>query len=142
MFDVGRSALRSVGISDCCSWAKSSPTEISTTEGRMPESSAILHRLFGLEGRVAVVVGGAGRIGSALCQGLSDAGAAVCVLDVDAAAAQELAEQIHQQTGRPTLALAADITQEEPLSEAVRRVSAALGPADIRVNSAQFRGAR
>jgi NAD(P)-dependent dehydrogenase (short-subunit alcohol dehydrogenase family) len=106
----------------------------------MPQSS-LLTRLFGLEGRVAVVVGGAGRIGRALCQGLSEAGAAVCVLDADAAAARELAEHLGHQTGFPTLAVVADITREESLAEAVRSVAAALGSPSILVNSAQFRGA-
>jgi NAD(P)-dependent dehydrogenase (short-subunit alcohol dehydrogenase family) len=99
----------------------------------------LLTRLFGLDGRVAVVVGGAGRIGRALCQGLSEAGATVCVLDVDAAAAAEVAQRVGRQTGRPTLAVPADVTREESLEGAVRLASA-LGPPDILVNSAQFRG--
>jgi NAD(P)-dependent dehydrogenase (short-subunit alcohol dehydrogenase family) len=103
-------------------------------------SSTLLTRLFGLEGRVAIVTGGAGRIGRALCHGLSAAGAAVCVLDCDAAAVQELVEQIGRQTGGPMLAVAADVTREESLAEAAR-VAAALGPPSILVNCAQFRGA-
>jgi NAD(P)-dependent dehydrogenase (short-subunit alcohol dehydrogenase family) len=89
---------------------------------------------------VAVVVGGAGRIGRALCRGLSEAGAAVCILDLEAAAARELAEGIARQSGRPTLAFDADITSEISLATAVERVTAELGPASILVNSAQFRG--
>ncbi len=105
----------------------------------MPQSD-LLTRLFGLEGRAAVVVGGAGRIGRALCYALAEAGAAVGVLDCDAAAAHELAEQIGRQTGRPVLAVPADITREESLTEAARLTIAALGPPAVLVNSAQFRG--
>jgi NAD(P)-dependent dehydrogenase (short-subunit alcohol dehydrogenase family) len=106
----------------------------------MPDSSSILTRLFGLEGRVAVVVGGAGRIGRAICHGLSEAGAAVCVLDLDGTAAREVADRVGRQSGQPTLALHADITSEDSLAEAVRCTTKALGPASVLVNSAQFRG--
>ncbi len=101
---------------------------------------ALLTQLFGLEGRAAVVVGGAGRIGRALCRGLAEAGAAVAVLDCDSAAAHELAEQIGRATGRPAVAVPTDITREESLTEAARLTIAAVGLPSVLVNSAQFRG--
>jgi NAD(P)-dependent dehydrogenase (short-subunit alcohol dehydrogenase family) len=100
----------------------------------------ILQRLFGLDGRVAVVVGGAGRIGRSLCQALAEAGAAVGVLDVDQAAAEQLAGQIRASTGQSALAVAADITRRERLRAAAERIAAELGPPSVLVNSAQFRG--
>jgi len=107
----------------------------------MTDSSSILTRLFGLDGRVAAVAGGAGRIGRALCRGLAEAGAAVCVLDQDAQGAKELAERIARETSSRTLAVAADITREDSLEKAVGRIGDELGPPDILVNAAQFRGA-
>jgi NAD(P)-dependent dehydrogenase (short-subunit alcohol dehydrogenase family) len=109
-------------------------------DGSMADSFSILARLFGLKGRVAVVAGGAGRIGRALCQGLSEAGAAVAVLDLDTAAAIEIASRISRQSARPVLAVTADITSEESLVQAAARIDKELGPTSILVNSAQFRG--
>ena len=42
-------------------------------------SAEFLSRMFGLEGQVAVVIGGTGVLGGALCDGLAQAGAAVVV---------------------------------------------------------------
>jgi len=108
--------------------------------GIVESQSALLSRLFGLDGHVAVVVGGAGRIGRSLCQALADAGARVCILDSDAPAGEQLAEQLSESTDRPMLSLTADTTQVKELAEAVREIEAELGPPNILVNSAQFRG--
>lgn len=45
----------------------------------MSKSSAFLKQLFGLDGQVAVVIGGTGVLGGALCEGLAQAGARVVV---------------------------------------------------------------
>jgi NAD(P)-dependent dehydrogenase (short-subunit alcohol dehydrogenase family) len=106
-----------------------------------PQSTPpILAHLFGLEGQVAVVVGGAGRIGRALCRALAEAGAAVCVFDRDGHAAESLAAQLARETARPVLAHGADATQPEELKQAVEHITRRLGPPRILVNSAQFRG--
>ncbi|HVX61583.1 MAG TPA: SDR family oxidoreductase [Pirellulales bacterium] len=111
----------------------------------MPESQPcpevdILTRLFGLEGQTAAVVGGAGRIGRALCRALAGAGADVAVVDLELAAAEQLAEELSAATGRKALAVQADSTEPAQLEAAVERIVAELGPASMLVNSAQFRG--
>ena len=106
---------------------------------RRPES--ILTRLFGLQGQTAVVAGGAGRIGRAICQALGEAGAKVCVLDLDRTSAVSLAEQLAHQTGRPVIAQIVDCTQPADLERAAADIRARLGPPTILVNCTQFRGA-
>lgn len=100
----------------------------------------LLSRLFGLNGRVAVVVGGAGRIGRSLCVALSQAGAKVCVLDNDVGRAEETLKLIAAAGGAPAMLHVADATNVEELNRAVEAVEAQLGPPEILVNSAQFRG--
>ncbi len=109
-------------------------------EGIMDRSFDILTRLFGLEGRVAVVTGGAGRIGRALCEALCQAGAAVGVLDTDLPAAQALADKLQSMPGARAVALSADATDEDQLAGAVDRISTELGAPSILVNCIQFRG--
>ena len=97
--------------------------------------------LFGLDGEAAAVVGGAGRIGQSICRALAAAGADVAIVDLDADAADRLADELRASTGRRALALAIDATREDQLSQAVATISDELGPPAMLVNSAQFRGA-
>lgn len=101
--------------------------------------TSFIDNLFGLEGEVAAVVGGAGRIGSTICRVLTEAGAHVAIVDINAAASAELAAELRQ-PGRRTLSVPIDATQEEPLQEAVATITRELGPPSMLVNSAQFRG--
>ncbi|MFP5332711.1 MAG: SDR family NAD(P)-dependent oxidoreductase [Acidimicrobiia bacterium] len=85
----------------------------------------------GLDGRVAVVTGGAGGIGSATCRRLAEEGTRVAVLDLEAGAAHDLASRLPQAIG-----IGCDITDRTAVDEAVESVQSALGPIDILVNNA------
>lgn len=100
----------------------------------------ILTRLFGLQGEVAVVVGGAGRIGRALCHAFAQAGASVAIVDLDANAASALTAEMPSERNVRVIAVPCDVTQPEELDAAVERVQAELGAPSILVNAAQFRG--
>lgn len=102
---------------------------------------SLLDRLFGLNDEVAAIVGGAGRIGKAICRALAFAGADVAIVDIDGEAADALAEELRTTTGRRLLSLAIDATCEEQLAEAVAKIGRQLKPPTMLVNSAQFRGA-
>lgn len=103
------------------------------------KAGGIIERLFRLDGKVAAVAGGAGRIGRALCRGLADAGAKVAVVDTAAEAGAELAGELTS-AGYEAGHFAADTTSEAELAEAVAEITAKLGPPAILVNSTQFRG--
>jgi len=103
-------------------------------------SPAILTRLFGLDERIAVVVGGAGRIGGPLCHALSAAGATVCILDVNQDAADQLAAKIAKDTGRRVLVQSADATREDQLRGSLADITQQCGTPDILIHAAQFRG--
>jgi NAD(P)-dependent dehydrogenase (short-subunit alcohol dehydrogenase family) len=82
---------------------------------------------FRLDGRIALVTGGASGIGEATCRALSGAGAAVIVADVDRSGAEALAAEL---PGATFLVL--DITDEA----AVHAAFAELPKLDILVNNA------
>lgn len=78
-----------------------------------------------LDGLVAVVTGGASGIGAAIAARLADAGAAVAVLDLDPAGAE-------QRFGR----YAADVSDRASVERAIAAVGERFGRIDIVVNNA------
>jgi len=88
-----------------------------------------------LEGRNAVVTGGASGIGRATARALARAGADVAVLDLRAEPAATVAEELTQ-LGRRAVAVAADVADAASVVAAVTRARAALGPIQILVNCA------
>ena len=94
-----------------------------------------IEQLFDLHGKIAVVTGGAGLLGSEFCQTLAEAGANVVVVDLNATAAQALAEMLSRH-GHATLAAAVDITDPAAVEQMVAQTLAAFGRLDILVNSA------
>ena len=87
--------------------------------------------LFDLTDRVAVVAGGAGRIGPAVCRALDDYGARVVVADVDREAGEALADDLD--TGE---FVHCDVTDESSVDSLFERVLDAHGRLDVQVNAA------
>jgi NAD(P)-dependent dehydrogenase (short-subunit alcohol dehydrogenase family) len=91
--------------------------------------------LFSLEDRVAVVTGAASGIGRRIALGLAEAGAHVGLLDLSGADLEGTAKEV-EALGRRALALPADVTSADDLTEAVTRVETELGPLRLAVNCA------
>ncbi|HSW16847.1 MAG TPA: SDR family oxidoreductase [Ramlibacter sp.] len=102
-----------------------------------PRARAPDERIFRLDGRVAVVTGGGGGIGSAICRRFASAGAAVACLDFNPQGAQATADEIAAQGGR-AIGVACDVGSEADTEAAVARVARELGPATILVNTAAY----
>ena len=88
-----------------------------------------------LENRVAIVTGGGGGIGSAVCRRLVDEGAKVGVFDIDGDAAKAVARSISD-GGATALSMQVDITDLDAVRSGVERVQSEFGGADILVNNA------
>jgi len=91
--------------------------------------------LFRLDGKVALVIGGAGGIGQGLAVGLSRYGAEVVVADCFQEGLTKAAEQIQAETGKSVLPLLVDVTSEKSMSEVVQTIVSKLGTIDILVNA-------
>ncbi len=84
-----------------------------------------------INGRVAVVTGGASGAGRALCLGLAERGAAgVVVADVDGEGARQVATRIDA-AGQRAIAVQADVTIEQDVQALAARAQAAFGPIDL-----------
>jgi gluconate 5-dehydrogenase len=88
---------------------------------------------FALDGKVALVPGGGGAIGSAIAGALAGAGAKVAVVDVTQERADEAAARIAE-GGAEVLALAADVTTEADCDRIVAATVERFGRLDIIVN--------
>lgn len=90
--------------------------------------------LFDLTGKVAVVTGGVGGIGSALTLGLAKAGADVVVADMKLDAFKELEKEIGA-LGRKSLAVSVDVTDEKSVADMVKKTLEVFPTIDILVNA-------
>ncbi len=91
---------------------------------------------LGLLGRVALVTGAAGGIGSAICRTLAGEGCDVALLDRVADARLHAAVESVHAAGRRALPLESDVTDFQAAERAVAEAIAALGRLDILVCAA------
>jgi NAD(P)-dependent dehydrogenase (short-subunit alcohol dehydrogenase family) len=90
-----------------------------------------------LEGRVALVTGGAGGIGRATARRLLDEGAATVLVDIDAAALDAVRGELERDYGPDRLRVApCDVTNEASVRAAFMRAAREYGGLDILVSNA------
>lgn len=95
---------------------------------------------LGLDGRVALVTGGASGIGRASALGFADAGATVVVADVDAAGGEETIELVRAK-GREGKFVVTDVTDAAQVAALVQETVASFGQLDSAHNNAGITGA-
>jgi NAD(P)-dependent dehydrogenase (short-subunit alcohol dehydrogenase family) len=89
---------------------------------------------FSLEGETAVVTGAAQGLGKQMATGLTEVGADVAIVDVNAEKAEAAAAELDGDTA--AIAVAADVTDEASVEAMVETVTDRLGPIDVLVNNA------
>jgi len=98
-------------------------------------SAEYLQRLFGLEDQTAVVIGGAGVLGGALCGGLVQSGARVIVADLTEESCRERVEELGKLGGRADFCLV-DVTSRASLENLLDRAVELAGRVEMLVNCA------
>lgn len=89
----------------------------------------------GLKGKVVVITGGGGGIGSATCRCFAEEGARVVVADIAAPAAEKVVSAIVA-AGGEAIPMVVDLTDHQAVAAKVAEVQASLGPVDVLVNNA------
>ncbi|MFC7045957.1 SDR family NAD(P)-dependent oxidoreductase [Halobacteriaceae archaeon GCM10025711] len=92
---------------------------------------------FGIDGKTALVTGGAGRLGSVDGTVLAAEGAEVVVLDVDLDGAEQVAAEI-QEDGGDAHAVECDLTDRDDVRNTIAALREETGGIDILVNNAGF----
>jgi NAD(P)-dependent dehydrogenase (short-subunit alcohol dehydrogenase family) len=98
-------------------------------------SAQYLHRLFNLDDQVAVVIGGAGELGGAICAGLVQAGAHVVVADLTAEGCQARVEKLQALGGKASCVLV-NVTSRQAIEQSLADALQVKGRVEILVNSA------
>ena len=88
-----------------------------------------------LQDHIAVVTGAASGIGRAIAIGYAGEGAQVALLDVNAKAAEEAAQEIRD-TGGQAMSFALDVTRREDCVAVAKRIAEQVGKVSILVNNA------
>lgn len=91
---------------------------------------------FRLDGKTALITGGARGLGRVIADALADAGATVALTARSLDSARAAASEIAQAYGAKTLGLAADVTVADDVARIVAETEAAFGQVDILVNNA------
>jgi len=98
-------------------------------------SAEYLQNLFGLDGQTAVVIGGGGVLGAALCRGLAGAGAHVVVADLNEQGCTACVDVL-QKNGGLGSHCTVDVTKRESLEALLENAKGISGRVDILVNAA------
>ena len=98
-------------------------------------SRAMVRGLFDLSGRVALVTGGAGHLGTAMSRALAGAGATVVVASRDVGNCRRLAKEL-ESGGAGALAVRMDVTSDSSVARGLAEVRRKLGRLDVVVNNA------
>ncbi len=99
-----------------------------------------LRELMSLEGRVALVTGGAGHIGHSIGHALAELGADIAVVDISSSACAGGATELSRQWKVAAVGFDCDLEQSGAVRDLPRRVRERFGRIDIIVNCAAFVG--
>jgi len=91
---------------------------------------------FRLDGRVALVTGGARGLGLTMATALAEVGADIAISGRTQQACEEAVAQITKETGRRAVAFNADVTKAADVEKLAGDVEASLGKIDILINNA------
>ncbi|RIH64281.1 SDR family oxidoreductase [Mariniphaga sediminis] len=89
-----------------------------------------------LKGKVCVITGGAGVLGSAMVKAMASVGIKIAIADINKEVADKVAGEIAAETGTQVIGVAANVLDKESLEQAKAIINEQLGEIDILVNGA------
>jgi NAD(P)-dependent dehydrogenase (short-subunit alcohol dehydrogenase family) len=92
-------------------------------------------KLFSLEGKTALITGGARGLGKAMAEALAQVGANIVIADMEAASAEKAADELAS-FGTKTLGLEVDVTNEAQVHKAIDRVVSDFNELNVVINNA------
>ena len=96
--------------------------------------------LFSLSGKVVLLTGAAGNLGSQYVDGLSQVGANVVLADMNYAECIKIEKTIRKKYDVDPLSLKLDLTNQKSISNLVSRVLKKYSKIDVLINNAAYQG--
>jgi NAD(P)-dependent dehydrogenase (short-subunit alcohol dehydrogenase family) len=94
------------------------------------------HDFSDLNGKTCVITGGAGVIGTAVCEALAAAGIQMAITDRNGEAATEMAARLTATYKSPCIGVEADVLDRASLEQALEKIHLVLGPVHMLINGA------
>lgn len=95
-----------------------------------------LEELFNLNGKVVFISGGAGYLGTAMCEALAELGANLVIASRDKAKCEDFAKRIAEKFGTENLGFQVDVTEAEQLRRVFKKTVDHFGKLDVLINNA------
>jgi NAD(P)-dependent dehydrogenase (short-subunit alcohol dehydrogenase family) len=89
-----------------------------------------------LKGKVCVITGGAGVLGSSMARGLASVGVITAILDIDESAAKKTASEISGTYGVASFGYRVDVLDKSSLEQVHRQVESEAGEIELLINGA------
>ncbi len=89
-----------------------------------------------LKDKTCVITGGAGILGSSICNGLADAGVQIAILDLNLKAAEDAAGKIRKEYKVNCVGIQANVLDKNSLENAKDKIRSNLGKIDFLINGA------
>ena len=102
----------------------------------MKSTAENLDKIFNLKNKIAVVIGGGGHLCSSMAEGLAMAGASLVIVDMRVEKAKKIANSIRNKYDSETLYLEANVTDENSLDLALKKILKEFQKVDILINGA------
>ncbi len=100
----------------------------------------LLKELMDMKGRVALITGGAGHLGSTMAETLAELGANIVVVDINQQRCEEVAEKLKSAFSIEAHPIAVDLSDSVTVSGIPQRVLDQCGRIDVIVHSAAYGG--
>jgi NAD(P)-dependent dehydrogenase (short-subunit alcohol dehydrogenase family) len=92
--------------------------------------------IFDLTGKTAIVTGGAGHLGRAICEGLAQYGADIAVASRDGEKCREFAEYLHEKYGTNAIGISGDVNDTENVRNMLKTAAGKYEKIDVLFNNA------
>ena len=89
-----------------------------------------------LKGKVCVITGGAGVLGSAMVKAIASVGTKIAIADINKEVADKVAAEIAAESGAEVIGIKADVLDKASLETAKAEINEKLGDIDILINGA------
>ena len=89
-----------------------------------------------LNGKVCVITGGAGVIGSAMVKAMASVGVKIAIADINKAVADKVAAEISKEFNAEVIGVEANVLDKESLIKAKQEINEKLGDIDLLINGA------